>query len=109
MAGTGRIYVKRCHRSRKLALKLAFQVISYCTTMDLHCGVLIYPKHLSQLEDEIWVRCSPIRSKRIAIDFNKEVGDMPAECGRVCKSIAFRRTSEDSDTQNREHSRREFL
>ena len=44
-----------------------YQVLSYCLTMDSLRGMLIYPRHLVDVDDQIEVRNSSIAIKQLTV------------------------------------------
>lgn len=59
------------------------QVISYCTGLGLTDGVLIYPRHLVELDDQLVIRHSKLRVNRMTINLGLPPSELDAECARL--------------------------
>ena len=70
-----------------------YQILAYCTALDLPRGMLVYPRHEQGLDQTIQVRNSEIRIRQISIDHG---GDQPA-FAEVCKAFVARVTTWSSD------------
>lgn len=60
-----------------------YQMISYCTGLGLTDGVLIYPRHLGELDDQLVIRHSQLRVNRMTINLGLPPSQLDAECARL--------------------------
>jgi len=64
-----------------------YQILAYCSSLGLSRGALVYPRHLVDVDDELVVRNSPIRLRRVTIDLGVPLGELAAECQRVSREM----------------------
>ncbi len=64
-----------------------YQVISYCTGLGLTEGVLIYPRHLVDLDDHLIIRHSDLRVNRVAINLGLPPSELNSESARLGKAL----------------------
>lgn len=60
-----------------------YQMVAYCTALGLTHGVLIYPRHLLDVDDEIAIRHSPVCLHRTSINLGLPLAGLDAECARL--------------------------
>jgi 5-methylcytosine-specific restriction enzyme subunit McrC len=53
-----------------------YQMLSYCTALDVRAGVLIYPRHNIMREDRLAVRHSPILLRETSVDLRGQIPDI---------------------------------
>ncbi len=66
-----------------------YQILAYCTALNVTRGMLVYPRHEQALDQTIQVRNSDIRIRQISIDLG---GDQPA-FAEACKAFVARVTT----------------
>jgi len=64
-----------------------YQVLAYCTAAWVRQGVLIYPSHASAAPDEVAVRHTDVRIRRIAIDLGCEGPELTTECDAFAAAV----------------------
>jgi 5-methylcytosine-specific restriction enzyme subunit McrC len=73
-----------------------YQMVAYCTALDLTHGVLIYPRHLLDVDDELAIRHSRLRLHRASINLGLPLSQLESECVRVgADLVGFYRTFAD--------------
>lgn len=65
-----------------------YQILAYCTALDVVRGLLVYPRHEQHLEDEVRIRHSEARIRQISID----LGGDRAAFGLACRDVVARVT-----------------
>ena len=81
-----------------------YQVLAYCTATNVRHGALIYPAHSLSMEDDIAVRHSDVRIRRISIDLSCRGSGIQSRMRCVCFSgpvVAPGRTHGRFDELNR--------
>ena len=66
-----------------------YQILAYCTALDVPRGMLVYPRHEHALDQTIQVRNSDIRIRQLSIDLS---GDQPA-FAEACKAFVAQITT----------------
>jgi 5-methylcytosine-specific restriction enzyme subunit McrC len=64
-----------------------YQVLAYCTATTVAQGALIYPAHAASIEDEIAVRNSNVRIRRLTIDLSRQGAEFAAECDTFARKV----------------------
>jgi len=64
-----------------------YQVLAYCTSLGLNRGVLVYPRHLVDVDDELVVSNSRTRLRRVTIDLGVPLSELAGECLRVSEEL----------------------
>ena len=57
-----------------------YQVLAYCTAANVRRGALIYPAHEAVVPDEVAVRHTGVRIRRMVIDLGRKGPELMAEC-----------------------------
>jgi 5-methylcytosine-specific restriction enzyme subunit McrC len=65
-----------------------YQLLAYCTALDINRGVLIYPLHEVEATQELTVRNSSIHLATLTIDLSGDVDHLAAECDRLARAVA---------------------
>ncbi|HEV7677953.1 MAG TPA: hypothetical protein VGQ42_05260 [Candidatus Dormibacteraeota bacterium] len=64
-----------------------YQMVAYCTALGLETGVLVYPRHLADVNDELVLRGSPIRLLRMTVDLGLPLSELRSETNRLCDDL----------------------
>jgi len=64
-----------------------YQVLAYCTALKVDRGVLIYPKHELEIEDEARILHSDVVIRRMSVDLSGTPAQLRAACDRLAKEI----------------------
>ncbi len=64
-----------------------YQMVAYCTALGLDIGVLIYPRHLADVDDELVLRRSRIRLRRMTMDLGLPLSELRSEADRLCGEL----------------------
>jgi 5-methylcytosine-specific restriction enzyme subunit McrC len=64
-----------------------YQMVAYCTALGLKEGVLVYPRHLVDLDDNLAIRSSAIRLHRMTIDLGLPLTELESECLRLASRL----------------------
>jgi 5-methylcytosine-specific restriction enzyme subunit McrC len=59
-----------------------YQVLAYCTATGVRRGLLVYPRHVTEVSDEVRVRNSDVVIRQTTIDLGKGYLDLLSECDR---------------------------
>lgn len=82
-----------------------YQMLSYCTAMDVRSGVLIYPRHGIGREQHLAIRQSPIRIRETSVDLSGRIVDIEREIDHLAQRLRDwsdrRNTGQRSDTGQR--------
>lgn len=54
-------------------------MVSYCTALNVHTGVLFYPRHLLPRIEKLRIRHSPIRVYETTIDLDRDIAGILQE------------------------------
>lgn len=65
----------------------AYQMVAYCTALGLRAGVLMYPKHLANVSDELRVVNSDLRLHRRSFDLGIVSTDLVAASIQTARDI----------------------
>jgi len=65
-----------------------YQVLAYCVASGCSQGLLMYPKHESDVSDAVTVKHSGIRIDRMSIDLGLPIDDLDSESVRFVTEIA---------------------
>lgn len=57
-----------------------YQLLAYCTALGLSRGLLIYPRHVAAIQDEVRIQNSAVRIRRASLDLRGSPGDLRAAC-----------------------------
>jgi 5-methylcytosine-specific restriction enzyme subunit McrC len=60
-----------------------YQMVAYCTALGLEEGILVYPRHLVDLDDDLAICSSTIRIHRMTIDLGLPRTELEPECVRL--------------------------
>lgn len=64
-----------------------YQILAYCTALDVDRGLLVYPRHEDALDDEIQVRNSAVRVQQISIDLGGDRGAFAFACQKLVAEV----------------------
>jgi 5-methylcytosine-specific restriction enzyme subunit McrC len=64
-----------------------YQMLSYCTALDLTRGALIYPRHESELSGEVVIRNSEIQIRFFDVDLGVSHGELPAVMDQLAENL----------------------
>ncbi|MGE3799152.1 MAG: hypothetical protein AB7G88_15080, partial [Thermomicrobiales bacterium] len=64
-----------------------YQMVSYCTALDLARGALIYPRHESTLTGEVGIRHSGIRIRFFDVDLGVPHGELAGVMDRLADEL----------------------
>jgi len=64
-----------------------YRMVAYCTALGLDLGVLLFPRHLVDVDDEVVIRGTGTTVKRMTIDLGAPMAALAAECARVGEAI----------------------
>jgi 5-methylcytosine-specific restriction enzyme subunit McrC len=63
-----------------------FQLLTYCIILPVTRGLLIYPRHLCSLEEELQVRSSPIRLRLRTLDLGRPWPEVQINCRELAEA-----------------------
>lgn len=69
-----------------------YQLLAYCTAARVARGLLIYPRHVSDVSDVVRVRNSDIVIRQTSIDLGKADRELVSECDRFANEVFARAT-----------------
>jgi len=64
-----------------------YQILAYCTALDVTRGLLVYPRHEHSLDDEIQVRNSAVRVQQISIDLGGDRAEFAFACQELVAEV----------------------
>lgn len=64
-----------------------YQMLSYCTALDVRAGVLIYPRHNVARRDRIEVRNSPILLRETSVDLHGLIAEIEREIDDLAQRL----------------------
>jgi 5-methylcytosine-specific restriction enzyme subunit McrC len=64
-----------------------YQMVAYCTALGLDHGVLIYPRHLEDIGDELTIRKSPIRIHRVSVNLGLPLTHLTEEWATLAQRL----------------------
>lgn len=67
-----------------------YQILAYCTSLNVERGLLVYPRHEQALDEDIQVRNSGVRIRQISIDLGGDRREFAGACHAfVARVIAW--------------------
>lgn len=64
-----------------------YQVLAYCTSLDVTSGALIYPRHNVDRTDHIAIRNSPVHIREVSVDLSGSITDIRDQIGRLADNL----------------------
>lgn len=64
-----------------------YQMLAYCTALDVGTGVLIYPRHTTDVDSRLAVRNSPIRLREASIDLGGSIAQVAADLDNLADRL----------------------
>ena len=64
-----------------------YQVHAYCTAASVRKGLLIYPQHVSNVNDEVRVRYAEVSIRQKSIDLGKSHRELVGECDSLARFV----------------------
>lgn len=55
-----------------------YQMLAYCTALGVNAGVLVYPRHITDVDTRLAVRNSPIRLRETSVDLRGPIATVEA-------------------------------
>ncbi len=65
-----------------------YQLLAYCTALDVHHGVLIYPLHLAPMGTDIAFRQTDVSMSEVAINLSRDPEALRNACARLTAEVA---------------------
>ncbi|MBA2776660.1 MAG: hypothetical protein H0U31_08020 [Chloroflexia bacterium] len=66
-----------------------YQLLAYCTAIELREGLLIYPRHLADLSTQISVRGVDVRLRAYSVDLGGSTGEVMMELDQLADRVRF--------------------
>jgi len=66
-----------------------YQLLAYCTAMELREGMLIYPRHLVDVARKVTVRGAGVRLREQSVDLGGSPSEIVLELDRLASGIRF--------------------
>ena len=66
-----------------------YQLLAYCTAIELREGLLIYPRHLADLSTQISVRGVDVRLREYSVDLGGSTGEVMMELDQLADRVRF--------------------
>lgn len=64
-----------------------YQLLAYCTALDVRQGLLIYPQHLAPVDTSMVVRNSDVSIFEVTIDLSGDVNGLSASCEALLEAV----------------------
>lgn len=64
-----------------------YQMLAYCTALDVRAGVLIYPRHNSIRDDRLAVRNSPVLLRETSVDLRGPIAHVEREMDELAQRL----------------------
>ena len=64
-----------------------YQVLAYCTAMNVEQGLLVYPLHEVNVRDEVSVRNAPVTIRQTTLDLSGDAGTLPCACDHFAQEV----------------------
>ena len=56
-----------------------YQMLAYCTSLGVRAGVLIYPRHIMDVDTRLTIRNCLVRIREVSIDLGGRIAHIEAE------------------------------
>ena len=64
-----------------------YQMLAYCTALDVHAGVLIYPRHNTFRDDRLAVCNSPVVLRETSVDLQGSIAEIEHEIDELAQRL----------------------
>ena len=64
-----------------------YQLLAYCTATGVSKGLLIYPRHVAAVDDEVRIRNTDVSLRQVMLDLSLSGPELTMECDRFAGDV----------------------
>ena len=64
-----------------------YQVLAYCTAINVEQGLLVYPVHEVNVRDEVSIRHAPVIIRQTTLDLSGDAVTLPLACDHFAQEV----------------------